>query len=102
MYRLLSLLAEMTSLSELSLVDNNTFPFGSNSIPSELGALKSLTSLTIHNNNFEGSIPSELGYLTNLTDLMICERLDIDMPVPKEVLALRQTNTKLDILYFGG
>jgi hypothetical protein len=99
--RLLGLLVEMTSLSELSLVDNNTI-FDSGSIPSELGALNGLTRLTIRNNNFEGSIPSELGYLTNLTDLMICERLDIDMPIPKEVLALQQTNTKLDILYFGG
>ena len=102
-FRLLNLLAEMASLSELSLVDNNTlFRFGSFSIPSELGSMKSLTRLTIRNNNFEGSIPSELGYLTNLTDLMICERLNVDMRIPEEVLALQHTKTKLDIIYFGG
>jgi hypothetical protein len=99
-YRLLSLLAEMASLSELSLVDNGTlFGFGFSLIPSELGFMKSLTRLTIRNNNFEGSIPSEIGYLTNLTDLIIRESLDVDMPIPKKVLALQHTKTKLDIMF---
>ena len=38
-------------------------------IPTELGDLKQLTTLYLHNNNLDEAIPTELGGLANLVTL---------------------------------
>jgi hypothetical protein len=92
--RLVTLLADMASLSELYLMGN---AMRSEYIPSELGAMTSLARLEMHGNDFQGSIPSELGRLTNLDELSIREA-GVFTDIPQEVLALQQTNTTLDIV----
>ena len=60
-------LGNLTNLTSLSL-DNNIL---SGSIPTELGNLTNLTILYLDDNSLSGSIPSELGNLTNLTGLYL-------------------------------
>jgi hypothetical protein len=95
--KLVNLLVDMPSFSEFYLLHN---AMRGVAMPSELGAMKSLTRLVISDNYFQGSIPSELGCLTNLTDLSIFESRDfMDTSIPQEVLALQHTNAKLDITF---
>ena len=57
-------------------------------IPTELGNLVSLKVLELRKNRFVGTIPSELGRLRNLTSLTIIEDADFDLTCPQEVLDL--------------
>ena len=57
-------------------------------IPTEVGSLVSLKILDLQENCFVGTIPSELGKLTNLTSLTIREFADFDLTCPQEVLNL--------------
>ena len=59
-------------------------------IPTELGLVASLETLSFKRNNFGGSIPSELGKLTNLVtiDIIESDACALDMTFPKEVLDL--------------
>ena len=78
-------LAKMAKLETLCYLKNrktNTL------IPTELGTLTSLKVLNLSENHFVGSIPSELGRLVNLTSLTIIEYADFDLTRPQEVLNL--------------
>ena len=82
---LVPLLVKMPNLEVLCYHDNlkqNTL------IPTELGNLVSLKVLDLQRNRFVGSIPSELGQLRNLTSLTIREDADFDLTCPQEVLDL--------------
>ena len=57
-------------------------------IPTSLGHLSSLKTLRLTYNNFTGAIPTEFGSLQSLTTLEVAERLDIDLTLPSEVLAI--------------
>ena len=78
-------LAKMPRLETLCYLKNrktNTL------IPTELGTLTSLKVLNLSENHFVGSIPSELGRLRNLTSLTILEYADFDLTCPQEALNL--------------
>ncbi|KAM7270933.1 hypothetical protein ACFE04_030147 [Oxalis oulophora] len=60
-------LGNLTSLKTLSVGINAL----SGTIPKELGNLKQLTLLGLGSNNFSGPLPSELGQLTNLEEIYI-------------------------------
>ena len=62
-----SMLGSLTNLTTLSLYYNSL----TGSIPPELGKLTKLTSLFLNNNSLSGSIPVELGSLTKLTLLFL-------------------------------
>mmetsp|Transcript_39637 Transcript_39637/g.75859 ORF Transcript_39637/g.75859 Transcript_39637/m.75859 type:complete len:217 (-) Transcript_39637:537-1187(-) len=57
------------------------------SLPSELGALSSLSYLHIGNNQFTGTVPTELGTLTSLTSLQ-CGGNQLTGTLPTELIAL--------------
>ena len=89
---LVPLLVKMPNLEVLCYHDNlkqNTL------IPTGLGSLVSLKILDLKDNRFVGSIPSELGRLTNLTSLTIREYEDFDLTCPQEVLDLSLGINKL-------
>ena len=80
-------LANTPSLKHLSIEDHART---GTIIPTELGLVASLETLSLKVNNFSGSIPSELGRLTNLVTFYIIESdaCALDMTFPKEVLDL--------------
>mmetsp|Transcript_35521 Transcript_35521/g.68087 ORF Transcript_35521/g.68087 Transcript_35521/m.68087 type:complete len:288 (-) Transcript_35521:766-1629(-) len=85
-------LGALSSLTDLSLGYNHL----SGTLPSELAALLSLTDLSLDHNQIMGTIPSELATLTNLLYLDLNNnRLTGTMPSELAVLA-RLTNMDLD------
>ena len=60
-------LGNLTKLTTLSLGENNL----SGAIPTELGNLTKLTYLALNNNQLTGAIPTQLGDLTNLETLAL-------------------------------
>ena len=78
-------LVKMPNLETLCYL-NNYKP--NMSIPTELGSLVSLKVLGLRENRFVGTIPSELGRLTNLASLTIIEFYGLDLTCPQEVLDL--------------
>ena len=80
-------LANMPTLKHLSIEDHART---GTIIPTELGLVASLETLSLKVNNFSGSIPSELGRLTNLVTfyIMESEACALDMTFPKEMLDL--------------
>ena len=86
-------LGNLTSLTDLSLDGNQlTGP-----IPSELGNLTNLTHLALDSNQLTGPIPSTLGDLTNLTYLGLSGN-QLTGPIPSELGNL----TSLALLYLHG
>jgi hypothetical protein len=78
-------LGKMPNLETLRYIGNkkeNTL------IPTELGNLVSLKIVDLQRNRFVGTIPSELGRLRNLTSLTIREYAGLDLTCPQEVLNL--------------
>ena len=80
-------LADMPTLKELQIEAHHR---AGSVIPTELGLVASLETLSLKVNNFSGSIPSELGRLTNLVTFYIIESdaCALDMTFPKEMLDL--------------
>ena len=79
-----SALGQLTGLTSLSLYYNDL----SGSIPSELGQLTSLTRLRLYGNRLSGSIPPELGQLTNLRSLSLGEN-GLSGSIPSELGQLK-------------
>ncbi len=73
-------LGNLTALTSLSLSLNDL----TGSIPSELGNLTALTNLNLSINYLTGSIPSELGNLTALTNLSLSLN-DLTGSIPSEL-----------------
>ena len=69
----------------------------SSTIPSEIGLLTQLTSLSFYNNSLASTIPSEIGLLTRLTELSFYDNA-LTSTIPSEIGLLTQL-MKLD---FGG
>ena len=70
-------LGQLTALTSLSLGSNLL----TGNIPTQLGQLANLTSLSLTGNGISGNIPTQLGNLTNLTSLDLRgNRLRGDMP----------------------
>jgi Leucine-rich repeat (LRR) protein len=59
-------LGNLTGLSSLTISQNNSL---TGSIPSSLGNLTNLTNLNLYNNELSGDVPSTIGALTKLTNL---------------------------------
>ena len=62
-------------------------------VPSELGHLKDLTSLSILSKNIEGSIPTEFGLLVNLTLMGLGINSGLSGPIPSEIGNLQNLTT---------
>ena len=82
---LVPLLVKMPNLETLRYHDNIKTK---TLIPAELGNLVSLKVLELRQNGFVGAIPSDLGRLTNLASLTIIEFYGLDLTCPQEVLDL--------------
>ena len=86
-------LGNLTNLRTLSLSNNQL----SGSIPSELGSLAKLEVLWLDGNQLSGSIPSELGNLTNLRTLSLSNN-QLSGSIPSELGSL----AKLEVLWLDG
>ena len=86
-------LGNLSNLTSLTLISNDL----TGSIPSELGNLSNLTTLWIGYNELSGSIPSELGNLTNLRWLGL-DHNDLTGSIPSELGNLTNL-TSLSLVY---
>lgn len=86
-------LALLTSLQNLGLTDG-TYLTGT--LPSQMGALVSLTHLSLFKNQLTGSLPSQLGLLTGLQTLVV-SGTTIGSTLPRQLGAL----TKLQQLHLS-
>ena len=78
-------LGQLTSLTSLSVSFNKL----TGAIPSELGLLTGLTSLSLSYNSLTGSIPSVLGLLTALKDIDVCYN-SLSNSIPSSLGALTE------------
>lgn len=95
----------MTKLTSLNVVhEDQNYPYsysngyygfdngyyGFDTIPSELGLLTNLTTLTLSGPGFQGNVPSQLGNLLNLKELAIIETWTTRLPTELGALASLQ------------
>ncbi|KAL5741209.1 hypothetical protein ACOSP7_027941 [Xanthoceras sorbifolium] len=78
------------NLVHFSALNSNLF----GRIPSEIGALSKLTSLTLTENNLTGAIPPEIGNLTNLVELYFGGNY-LTGPIPPDIGNIRN----LQVMY---
>ena len=77
----------------LSLHDN----YLSESIPSQIGQLTTLTALDLYNNNLSGTVPAQIGQLTSL-DSLILHNNALSGTIPSQIGQLKSL-TFLDLSY---
>jgi len=79
---------------EVLRLHENSF---SGEIDANYGSLASLTEMRLENNNLEGPVPTFWSFLTNLEELTIFQNPDVTGPMPPEICALVESG-KLDRL----
>jgi len=80
-------IGRLSSLSSMSLFINSL----TGTIPTEIGRLSSLRTMYVYSNRLTGTIPTEIGHLSSLL-LTFLDRNSLDGTMPTEVCSLRDTN----------
>ena len=84
-------IGNLSNLTQLALFSESDKVYLNGNIPTEIGNLKSLKNLVLHDNNLSGSIPTEIGKLSDLNALFLYQN-KLSGSIPTEISNLSNLN----------